>query len=119
MWAKDFVEAELKVKACLTHFNFTRTEVSLLIYVSYIFLADVFSVHMYKQNKPKYANCCRIKLLSSSAQIELVDSWKFSIIEACYLETSAKVLAITLLSEVQITFEFAQFSFSHFEEFFL
>lgn len=74
---------------------------------------------MYKQNKPKYANCCRIKLLSSSAQIELVDSWKFSIVEACYLETSAKVLAITLLSEVQITFEFAQFSFSHFEEFFL
>lgn len=58
-------------------------------------------------NKTKYANCCKIKSLSSSAEIELIDSWKFGIIEAC----SAKVLAMTLLSEVQIIFEFAQFSF--------
>lgn len=81
-----------------------------LIYVSYIFLA-VLSVHTYKQNKPKYASCCRIKSLSGSAEIELIDSWKFGIIEAYYLETSAKVLAITLLSEVRISFEFAQFCF--------
>lgn len=61
-WAKDIIEAELKVKVCLTCFNFTRTEVSLLIYVSYIFFVDVLSVHIYKQDKPKYADCCRIKL---------------------------------------------------------
>jgi len=66
---------------------------------------------MCKQNKPKYADCCRIKLLSSSAEIELIDSWKFGIVEACYLETSVKGLAIMLLSEVQISFELAQFSF--------
>lgn len=34
--------------------------------------------------------------------MELSDSWKFGIIEACYLEIFAKVLAIILLSEIQI-----------------
>lgn len=59
---EDFIDPELKAKVCLICFSFTKAEVSLLIFVSYIFVADVLSVHMYQQGKPKYANCCRIKL---------------------------------------------------------
>lgn len=49
------MEAELKVKSLS---DFTRTDVSLLVYEACVFPADVIPVQMDKRNKPKYASCC-------------------------------------------------------------